>query len=107
MPPSQPDPSYFPPPPDEARIARPFQVGLRNSVVALAAIGLGGVGYLLRFSSEFTAWWVWGALAVCMGHAYLGARIGGRRANGIAVIVLFGGLVGLILWLKQAIDKGR
>lgn len=96
------------------RITQPFQVGLRNSVVALAAIGLGGIGYLVRYSEQsgFTAWWAWGAIAagavaLCFGHAYLGARIGGRRANSIAVFFLLGCLVILILWLQHAIDGGR
>lgn len=76
----------------EEREGRPFRVGLRNSVVALAAIGVGGLGYLVRFHRlrDLRAWWMWpavaaGAAAVCFGHAYLGARIGGRRANSVAV----------------------
>ena len=86
----------------EERVTQPFRVGLRNSLVALAAIALGGLGYLMRFSrlTEFTAWWAWGgvaagAVAVCFGHAYLGSRIGGRRANSVAVFVLLGALVAL------------
>src|SRR5688500_7272838 len=91
--------------PGEERITRPFRVGLRNSLLAVAAIGVGGIGYLIRYSkwSGFTAWWAWGAVAagavaVCFGHAYLGSRIGGRRANSVAVLFLFGCLVALILW---------
>ena len=48
-----------------------------------------------------------GTIAVCFGHAYLGARIGGQRANRIAVFFLLGCLVALILWMKHAIDAGR
>jgi hypothetical protein len=114
MPPPRTDHLLHPETLGEERISRPFHVGLRNSLVALAAIAVGGLGYLIRFSrvGEFTAWWAWGAVAagaviVCFGHAYLGSRIGGRRANSIAVLVLFGGLVALIRWMKHAIDAGR
>ena len=93
----------------EERIAHPFRTGLRNSLVAIVAIGIGGLVHLLRFPrlSEFTAWWVWGAVvagavAVCFGHAYLGSRVGGRRANGIAVFVLVGVLFALVLWIVRA-----
>lgn len=97
----------------EECITRPFNVGLRNSLVALAAIAIGGLGYLIEFSelSESTAWWAWsavaaGAVIMCFGHAYLGSRIGGRRANGIAVLVLFGFLGGADT-LDEARDRHR
>jgi hypothetical protein len=47
------------------------------------------------------------ALAVCFGHAYLGSRIGGRRANNVALVVLFGVLVALVLWVVRAADGRR
>ena len=114
MPPLRTDHLLHPETLDQERVRRPFRVGLRNSTVALAAIAAGGLGYLIGFPGlvGFTAWWAWGAVAagavmVCFGDAYLGSRIGGRRANGIAVLVLFGCLVALILWMRHAIDAGR
>lgn len=73
---------------------------------------MGGLGYLIRFSehSGLTAWWVWAAVAAvavaaCFAHAYLGARIGGRRANTIVGFILLGCLVVLVLWMRHAIDR--
>ena len=114
MPPLRTDHLLHPETLREERVGRPFHVGVRNSLVALAAIAVGGVGYLVRFSrsSDLTAWWVWpavaaGAVAVCFGHAYLGARIGGRRANSVAVVILFAALVALILWMEYEADSAR
>jgi hypothetical protein len=99
---------------EEGRVSRPFHVGLRNTLVALAAIAVGGLGYLIKFSplNEPPAWRAWAAVAAgvavtCFGHAYLGARIGGRRANNIAVLVLVGCLFALVLWMQHANDAGR
>lgn len=92
----------------EGPITRPFHVAVRNSAVALMAIGVGGIIYLVRFAADAgaTKWGVFpvvalGSTAVCFGQAYLGSRIGGRRANGVVLMLLLAVLAGLLIWLTQ------
>ena len=89
----------------KGRIARPFRVGVSNTIAALVPVSFAAVAYLIGYfplRGSF-AWWVFAAVpaasaAVAFGHAYLGAAIGGKRANEIFVILLMMVLMGG-LWL--------
>jgi hypothetical protein len=112
MPPIRTDKLVDPETLSAGRIRHPFRVGLRNSLATLLAIG---VWALLKIAAVvgkgYTIdWWVWplvgsGVIVVCFAHAYLGALIGGRRANDVALIVLFLVLTGIIIWFEH-VDKG-
>jgi hypothetical protein len=93
------------------RIRHPFRVGLRNSVVALIAIAVGGISQLIRvlLGGGGIAGWVWpvaiaGLVFVCFAHAYLGALVGGRRANNVALVLLLAALFAMIIWVTRVAD---
>lgn len=83
------------------RIAHPFRVGFSNSIAALVPIALAAAAYLIGYFPlrGSIAWWALAVIPVAVafvafGHAYLGAAIGGKRANEIFVILLMIVLIG-------------
>jgi uncharacterized membrane protein len=93
------------------RIRHPFRVGARNAAVALLGIAVGGIAQLIRvlLGGGGVASWVWpvavvGLIVVCFAHAYLGALIGGRRANNVALVLLLAVLLGMIIWVTRVAD---
>lgn len=68
--------------------------------MALLFIALAASALIVKYSalSDWIAWWAFGTVPVAVaafafGHAYLGAAIGGKRANNILVIVLLAVLI--------------
>jgi len=93
-------------------IRHPFRVGFRNAVVALLAVAIAAAFHLARIigTGDSIALWVWpvaaiGIVLVCFAHALLGAIIGGKRANNVALIVLVIALIGIIYWVKLVMDR--
>ena len=89
----------------EGRIAQPFRVGVSNTIAALVPIGIAALAYLIGYFPlrGSIAWWAFAAVptgvaAVAFGHAYLGAAIGGKRANAVVVVMLMAVLIGG-MWL--------
>ena len=96
----------------KGRIAHPFRVGVANTIAAMVPISLAAVAYVIGYSPLLStkAWWVFGTVpatvvAVAFGHAYLGAAMGGKRANEIFVILLMIVLIGG-MWLLSRHTSG-
>jgi hypothetical protein len=88
----------------DGRIAHPFRVGVANTIAALIPLSLAAVAYLIGYFPlrGSVAWWAFAAVpsavaAVALGHAYLGAVIGGKRANNIVILLMVVLIAGL--WL--------
>src|SRR4051794_6466490 len=92
--------------PDGAPVLHPWRTAARNSAIALALIGVAGLGRLIAYRPVIsnTAWWVWFAVAglavaVCFGHAALGLVVGRRLAANVLKILLAALLVGIVVWV--------
>jgi hypothetical protein len=96
----------------EGRIRHPFTVGLRNTITAYVPLSLAAATYLYKYRAllDSVAWWLFIGTAlvvavIAFGHAYLGASIGGKRANTITIVlllaILVSGIWALTLYLEH------
>ena len=97
-------------------IRRPLRVALRNSIVSVAVLGIAAALIVAWLNSagkplDVRAAWLAGAsvaagaVVICCGHAFLGAKIGAHRANNFFRALLAAALVVFLFWLRQVVGR--
>jgi hypothetical protein len=97
----------------DERITYPLRTATILSGYCLGCVLLVGFGKYVFYSGRLIAApdWRWiastivGIIAVCFSYAYLGARIGRRKAQQSIIVVLVVGLIAGIWFLTRYLDK--
>src|SRR4051812_23167644 len=96
--------------PDQSndRTPSPLALAVRTSAIALVGITAAGVTIVARYRNlmQHASWWAItlipiAIVACCFAYAFLGARIGARRANNILVLLLFTALAIGLFYLSR------
>jgi hypothetical protein len=89
-------------------VVSPVAVGVRAAAAVFGSLAIPAAALMIRYWGMIgrAAWWAMalvavGIVVVCFACAYVGVRIGARRANGVLVLIIFAILAAALIALSR------